>query len=130
MGARKLSAEDLARIEQLAHSWGKVVARHAFGEQGPGLDVGLAQMEAVAAAAARGLTAGALEAATRQQAQQLGASQPCPQCARPCGVVAEERPVHVDGGTFQHQEPKCYCPACRRDFFPPASAAEARQPRL
>jgi hypothetical protein len=130
MGSRKLTPQELDRITELARSWGKVVARRAFGEHGPGLDVDLAQMEAVAVAAARGLTAGAMEAATRQQAEHLGAAQPCPQCGRSCPVATEERPVEVEGGAFQHGEPKCHCPTCRRDFFPSAAAAETRRPRL
>jgi hypothetical protein len=27
------------------------------------------------------------------------------------------------GATVTHNEPVCHCPACRRDFFPPAAAA-------
>ena len=130
MGSRRLTPEELDGITQLARSWGKIVSRRAFGEEGPGLDVDLAQMEAVAVAAARGLTAGALEAATNEQAQRLGDEQPCPQCGRVCGVQTAERPVEVEGGKFQHTEPKCYCPTCRRDFFPSASAVETRHARL
>jgi hypothetical protein len=130
MGLRTPTPEQLQSITQLAHSWGKIVARHAFGEHGPGPDVDLAQMEAVATAAARGLTAGALEAATERQAQQLGTEVPCPQCGRSCGVHVEERPVQVEGGTFRHREPVCYCPTCRRDFFPSAAAAQTRHARL
>lgn len=118
MGSRKLTPAELESVAQLARSWGKIAIRRAFGEQGPGLDVDLAQMEAVAVAAARGLTAGALEAATNQQAQQMGPEHPCPACGHVCGVGQDERTIHVEGGTFRHHEPKCYCPACRRDFFP------------
>jgi hypothetical protein len=130
MGSRKLTPEDLAAIASVAKSWGKVVVRRAFGEAGPGLDVDLAQMEEVAVAAARGLTAGALEAATQQQAQLLGTEQPCPACGHLCGVRPEERPVVVRGGVFQHQEPVCYCPTCRRAFFPSAATSEDGCPRL
>ena len=99
--------------------------RRAFGEDGPGLDVDLDQMEHVAVAAAQGLTAGTLEEATSQQAQGLGSEQACPECGRSCAVAAEEeRLIHVRGGTFQHREPACYCSTCRRAFFPSASAAE------
>jgi hypothetical protein len=130
MGSRKLTAEDLAQITKLAKGWGKIVVRQAFGDGGPGLDVDLSQMEDVAVAAAAGLTAGALEEATAQQGRLLGAEQPCPECGCLCGVAVKERPVLVRGGTFEHPEPTCYCPACRRAFFPSASAAEARRPRL
>jgi hypothetical protein len=130
MGTRKLTAEDLRNIKELAKSWGKIVVRRAFGDEGPGLDVDLAQMEEMAVAAAQGLTAGSLEEATAQQARQLGEKQACPQCGKLCGVDAEERPVQVRGGSFQHHEPVCYCPACRRSFFPSASALKAGHTRL
>jgi hypothetical protein len=131
MGSRKLTPEDLERIAELAKGWGKVVVRRAFGEAGPGLDVDLDQMEQVAVAAAHGLTAGALEEATAQQGRLLGSEQPCPACGRRCGVRPQERPIQVRGGTrFQHREPECYCPTCRRAFFPSASPAEAGRPRL
>jgi hypothetical protein len=130
MGSRKLTQEQLDAITELGRSWGKIISRRAFGEQGPGLDVDLAQMEAVALAAARGVTAGTLEAATSQQADHLGSEQLCPECGRVCVVQSAERPVVVDGGTFHHTEPKCYCPTCRRDFFPSASRVEAGHAQL
>jgi hypothetical protein len=130
MGSRKLSPQDLENVKQLAKGWGKIVVRRAFGDGGPGLDIDLAQMEEVAVAAAQGLTAGALEEATAQQARHLGHEQACPQCGKLCGMAEEERPIQVRGGSFQHREPVCYCPACRRSFFPSASAPEAGQPRL
>lgn len=125
MATRKLSPEELEAITRLAKQWGKIVVKHAFGEQGPGLDVDFAQMEQVAAAAARGLTEGALAVAAAQQGQRLGEEQPCPQCGTLCPVGSAERPLHVQGATVPLREPKCYCPTCRRDFFPSASALEA-----
>ena len=124
MTTRKLTPEDLQELTQFAKRWGKIIVRRAFGENGPGLDVDFAQMEAVAWAAAQGLTQGALEEATSQQGQLLGEKQPCPQCGRLCMVATEERPLRVKGAVVQLNEPKCYCPVCRRDFFPSASGAE------
>ena len=123
MASGKLNDKDLAEIHALARQWGKIVVRRAFGDQGPGLDVDLDAMEQVAAAAAAGLTAGALEEATQKQAQQLPQQQPCPSCGRPCPTQPQPRPVVVRGGQFLHHEPVGYCPACRRDFFPSASPA-------
>lgn len=125
MATRKLSAEELQAVKRLAKQWGKIVVKQAFGEQGPGLDVDFAQMEEIASAAASGLAEGALEVATTQQAQSMGQQQPCPGCGKLCTVGSDERPLHVKGGVMQLREPKCYCPACRRDFFPSASGAEA-----
>ena len=130
MATRKLTPEELQAVTRLAKQWGKIIVRHAFGEQGPGLDVDFVQMEAVAHAAAQGLTAGAIEAATTQQSQQLGERQPCPQCGKLCTVTSAERPFHVKGAEIQLREPKCYCPTCRRDFFPSASRSETRHARL
>jgi hypothetical protein len=130
MGTRKLTDEDLDRIADIAKDWGKIIVRRAFGDQGPGLDVDLSQMEQIAQAAARGLTAGTLEEATTQQAQLLGDQQPCPGCGQSCPVTTDDRPINVSGGTFHHREPVCYCPTCRRDFFPSTTAVEAGHARL
>lgn len=125
MATRKWSPEELQAVSRLAKQWGKIVVKQAFGEQGPGLDVDFAQMEEVACAAARGLSEGALQAATAQQGQLLGEKQPCPQCGQLCAVGSAERPLRAKGGVVPLREPKCYCPTCRRDFFPSASAVEA-----
>ena len=130
MATRKLSAEELQAVSGLAKQWGKIVVKHAFGEKGPGLDVDFAQMEEVARAAARGLTEGALEVAAGQQGQLLGEKQPCPRCGKLCTVGSAERPLRVKGGVVSLAEPKCYCPTCRRDFFPSASGVEAGRARL
>jgi hypothetical protein len=130
MATRKLSPEELQAVARLAKQWGKIVVKQAFGEQGPGLDVDFAQMEEVACAAARGLTEGALEMATTQQGQLMGEKQPCPQCGQLCRVGSAERPLRASGGVIQLREPKCYCPTCRRDFFPSASGVEAGRARL
>lgn len=128
--ARKFTQEQLQRVTKLAKNWGKIIVRRGFGEDGPDLDVDVEHMEELAVAAAQGLIAGTLETATDQQADKLGTEQPCPACGRLCSLTNAERPVVVRGGTFEHHEPKAYCPACRRDFFPSTSRAEARQPRL
>jgi hypothetical protein len=130
MVAHKPTPEDLRRIEDLAKRWGKTIVRQQWGEQGPGLDVDLAQMEDIAVAAVRGLLAGTLEEATQQQAIHLGQQQPCPDCGRVCPLTSEPRPIVVRGGAFEHQEPTGHCPTCRRDFFPPAAGVAAEQSRL
>jgi hypothetical protein len=130
MATRKFTPEELQAVTRLAKQWGKIIVKQAFGAQGPGLDVDFAQMEEVACAAAQGLTAGALEAASVQQRQLLGEKQPCPQCGKLCTLGTEERPLRVKGAVIQLSEPKCYCPTCRRDFFPSASAVEIGHARL
>ena len=76
MPRRQLTSELLQEIRDLARGWGKIVARRAFGESGPGLDVDFDMMEQIARAAATGLTEGALATALQQQSQALGDTQP------------------------------------------------------
>ena len=123
MATRKLSPEELQAVTRLAKQWGKIVVKQAFGEQGPGLDVDFAQMEAVASAAARGLTEGALEVATVQQGQLLGEKQPCPGCGKRCQLDHRSRAIQVRGGPVDLVEPVALCSTCRRDFFPSTSSA-------
>ena len=130
MGTRKLTSADLDRIREVARQWGKVIVRHAFGEQGPGLDVDMVQMEEVATAAVQGLAAGTLESATFQQAQAMPSEHACPACGKGCSSHHEPRIIQGLDGPFQHDEPACYCPSCRRDFFPSASTFEAGHARL
>ena len=121
MPRRKPSPEELQEIRGLASRWGKIVARHAFGEAGPGTDVDLDAMEQVAAAAAAGLTEGTLSTLLEQQAHLLGTEQPCPGCGRLCAVRRAERSLNVRAGPVTQREPIGHCPDCRRDFFPPTA---------
>jgi hypothetical protein len=121
MARRTFTAEQLQEFQHFAAQWGKIIARRAFGDDGPGLDVDLDAMEQLAHAAATGLTEGTLQTLLEQQARALGEQQPCPECERPCAVRREQRPLHVGGTRLQQSEPVCHCPACRRDFFPPTT---------
>jgi hypothetical protein len=119
MAQRQPSEQQLREIRELAAQWGKIVARRLGPESGP-LD--FAAMEQVAAAAAAGLTEGTLGVLLDQQAQTLGGEHPCPGCGRACPLTYEDRTLTVQGGTpVPLHEPVCHCPACRRDFFPPAA---------
>ena len=126
MARRELTPKLLQEIRDLAAGWGKIVARRAFGDSGPGLDTDFETMEQLAHAAATGLTEGALALLLEQQAQTLGEQVPCPDCGTPCALRREPRTLNRPGGTVPQSEPVGHCPACRRDFFPPATAAAPR----
>jgi hypothetical protein len=121
MAPRTFTPEELQELHRLAAQWGKIVSRHAFGDDGPGLDVDFATMEQIAYAAAAGLTEGALQTFLEQQAQALGEQRPCPDCGRLCLLRRQQRPLQVQGAQLQQSEPLCHCPVCRRDFFPPTA---------
>jgi hypothetical protein len=130
MARAPFTPQDLQKIRDLAAEWGKIVARRAFGEMGPGTDVDLAAMEEVALAAASGLTQGTLSTLLEQQAQALGETQACPACGCLTPLRRQPRPLDVRGGSLQLSEPICHCPDCRRDFFPPTDSPQTGQPSL
>jgi hypothetical protein len=130
MPPRQFTPEELQELRGLAARWGKIIARRAFGDAGPGLDVDLDAMEQVARAAAVGLTEGTLQTCLEQQARALGPAQPCPACGRACPVGREGRPLTVQGGRLDPNEPVCHCPDCRRDFFPSAAPGAPGRARL
>jgi hypothetical protein len=130
MARRPLTPQELDELRHLAGQWGKIVARRAFGESGPGLDVDFDAMEQIAQAAATGLTEATLQTLLDQQAAGLGAIQPCPDCGRPCAVHRRQRPLRAKGAELHPDEPTCHCPDCRRDFFPPAADPAAGRARV
>lgn len=130
MARRPFTPRQLDELRQLAAQWGKIVARRAFGEDGPGLDVDFNAMEQVAQAAAAGLTEGTLQTLLGRQAAALGDEQPCPDCGRSCAVQRQERPLRAKAAELRHSEPVCHCPDCRRDFFPPTAGPAPGRARL
>jgi hypothetical protein len=126
MSRRELPPELLQEIRDLAAGWGKIVARRAYGNDGPGLDTDFQTMEQLARAAAAGLTEGALATLLEQQAQALGEQVPCPECGTACAVFREPRTLQIPGGSVTANEPVGHCPACRRDFFPPTTCPAPR----
>lgn len=126
MTTERFTPEELQELRQLAAQWGKIVAKRAFGEGGPGLDVDFRTMEQIAAAAAQGLTEGTLQLLLEQQAQKLPDQQPCPDCGRLCATQPHTRSLSARGAEVEQVERRAHCPDCRRDFFPPADGVGPR----
>jgi hypothetical protein len=118
MPFRKSPLMDSTGIQRVAEGWGKVVARRVEEQFGPGLDLDADDIEQFAKDAACTLARGAIEELLEKKAAALGPEQPCPGCQRLCPVEREPRTIAFWGGPVQYREPKCHCPACRRDFFP------------
>jgi hypothetical protein len=50
----------------------------------------------------------------------------CPQCRHSTRVTRKKRVVRTLDGPVDYDEPAAHCVACRRDFFPAASATAPR----
>ncbi len=107
-------------VSPMAENWGRIVARRVHEEVGPDLDLDADQIEQMAATAACAVAKGAIEELLEKKAALLGDEQPCPTCNRLCPVKRQPREIQFWGGEVAYSEPKCHCPACRRDFFPSA----------
>ena len=59
------------------------------------------------------------------RAERMTGLQPCPTCGLRCPLVHRERELETIDGPVELAEPVCHCSACRRDFFPSASAVGA-----
>jgi len=123
MTGKEARERKLKEIQEVAAGWGKIIAQEAF-PGGPGMDVTLADMEELAAAASRALVQGAVETMTGSQSEQFGQEAPCPTCGRMCPLTTASRPMVVRGGNATLNEPVGHCPRCRRDFFPSAAGVE------
>jgi hypothetical protein len=123
MTSKEAQERKLKEIQEIAAGWGKIIAREAF-PNGPGLNVTLAEMEELAAAASRALVQGAVETMTDSQGELLGQEAPCPTCGRMCPLTSASRSMVVRGGNATLNEPAGHCPRCRRDFFPAAAGVE------
>lgn len=121
MPFRKSLSMDRTGIERMAEGWGKIVARRIHEDVGADLDLDADDIEQVAATAARAVARGTIEELLERKASLLGTEQPCPTCQRLCVVHREQRAIDFWGGGVSYSEPKCHCPACRRDFFPSAA---------
>ena len=128
MAFRKSPSMDRTGVEPLAESWGNVVARQVHEDVGPELDLDADDIEQMAVTAARAVARSTISDLLERKAALLGAEQPCPTCRRLCAVQREPRTIDFWGGEVPYAEPKCHCPACRRDFFPSASGAAADAP--
>lgn len=126
----KAPSDDRAALRDTAYGWGKIVARRAYGDEGPGLDLDFDSIEALAVDMGQAVIRGTVEEILKTQFQRLGTQQACPQCGRASPVTRAPRTIQVRGGTIDYDEPICHCPACRRDFFPAPPELAARLAQL
>lgn len=54
----------------------------------------------------------------------------CPDCERECPLHEDPEAIILQGrrSELEYLEPRCYCPSCRRDFFPTRPSDSATGP--
>jgi hypothetical protein len=130
MPFRKSSLMDSTGVGAMAEGWGKIVARRVHEEIGPELEIDADDIENIAMGAASAVAKGTIAELLEKRAAALGPEQPCPRCQRRCAVERQLRSIHFWGAEVPYYEPKCHCPACRRDFFPSTPSPAFDTPRL
>lgn len=63
---------------------------------------------------------------TGLQADLFSGEGSCPTCGRECEAIKSPREIQGLDGPTEVVELKCYCPKCRRSFFPGASPKRPR----
>jgi hypothetical protein len=121
---------DRAGIDRVAAGWGKVVARRVAEHVGLEPELDADDIEQFAKGAACALAKAAIEEMLEQKAVALGSEQHCPECQRLCPVEREARTIWFWCCAINYHEPKCRCPACRRDFFPSTTFVASDDARL
>jgi hypothetical protein len=84
-------------------------------------DVRFHEMESAGHALGRAVAQETTERLALARAERLSEPQPCPICGLLCPLIHGDRSLETIDGPIGLHEPKCHCPACRRDFFPSAS---------
>jgi len=128
MPSHQLSEDKRRELRDFALGYGKILARQAYGPQGPGFDVDLAGLEDMAVQLQQALLQGFCETATSDQARGVPEVLPCPTCGQECPVESPQendttRTMQLRGGAFELAEPQCFCRSCRRSFFPSADGS-------
>ena len=119
-----LREERRAKIERLSAELAKLLYEGILEEPKEGEELTFAQIEARAHEAGRQVARRATEQAVQTHAERFDGLQPCPCCGQLCDVAARKRKILTVDGPVELTEPACYCPTCRRAFFPSAGPVE------
>jgi hypothetical protein len=120
------SLEDQKVVENLAKKW--EIDLEADDVAGP--NATFASIEMAARRVGQAVTRQICEDLAAKQANLAKEPQPCPTCEKLCEVDFRERAMTTGDGPIGLVEVVCHCSACRRDFFPSASAIGSSSARL
>ena len=109
------------KLKELA----ELIARERFGRQGVPLDITFSEIEEIGHQAGQMVAAQVDHQLVTEHQDHFADEQACPQCGQPCASKPCERELTTRDGTMELPESICYCPKCRRSFFPSTSPFES-----
>jgi hypothetical protein len=126
MATKKKVAPGVVELQNVIHGVAKNFIEKVYGPQGPAWGTQFSDIEELAVQVGQAVSQQMVDQALQRQAAERvpAADQVCPGCGQR-GQAAEPEPrvVTTRAGEAHWQEPHCYCPRCRRSFFPSVEAA-------
>lgn len=113
-----------AELLKVARLQGENLARQAFGEKGPDLQVSLADLEQLLRPIVSAVAEGFLSRSAEEQTQRLAETLACPDCGRECPRAESGRTMRGEHARFTWNEVVCHCSHCERNFFPSAKRTQ------
>jgi hypothetical protein len=104
---------------------GKLIAQERFGPEGVPIDITFSEIEEIGHQAGQMVAAQVDRELVGDHQEHFADEQACPQCGQPCASRPCERDLTTRDGRMGLPEAVCYCPTCRRSFFPSADSLEA-----
>jgi hypothetical protein len=123
MARAPINTDPIADIRLYLQGVAKYLVDRLYGPDGPVRGTSLTSLESTVSAVHVALAEQFLQEALSRQSLAYSQAAPdgvhCPGCQQPTlPRPPEPRVVRTDVGTAQWLEPHCYCPRCRKAFFP------------
>ena len=114
----KGQSDDRSELRDTAYGWGKIVARRAYGDEGPGLDLDFDSIESLAVDMGQAVIRGTVEKILKTQFQRLGDHQPCPGASKPALWPRRRGSSRFAAGRFSTTNPSAIARPVAGIFFP------------
>jgi hypothetical protein len=123
MGRAQSNPDAIAEVRHYLHGVAKSLVDRLYGPDGPPLGTSLSSLEGAIGSVRSVLTEHMLHLALSRQSVACAAGPPdslaCPSCQRPTGPDdPDPRDVTTAVGQARWLEPRRFCKACRKAFFP------------
>ena len=120
-GRQKWSPAVAEKVKELA----ELITMEQFGVEGVPKEFTFSEIEEIGHQVGQMTAAEVDHTLVDNHRQHFVGEHPCPGCSRLCMCRAAGRDLATRDGPVVLTEAACYCPDCRRAFFPSAGSVEA-----